>query len=523
MGYPYKQPSRNRYNQRRRLSAIRIANQKQDRNLIYWLVAAVGVLFGVLLTSAGFGLEGGAIAVLGFAPLYLRIDRRLTPELLFGPGTFVFLYHGLGYALGPLGQRYLLGQEGFLERGFLPAQWGAVIGLAVFAAVFPAVVQRFPDKASLKAQSGSKADISSANTPEDSKWQLYTRLLIAWVLFIVITGYLTGAHRRLGGAVETGIGIQSLIESWIQARVIMWFFLGYAAARFRGGWLLSWLLLYIVYSAYVFLDGSRGWVVYAMLFSMIGAGFAGISRKKLLLYLCAFVLLFAPFAAIVSNYRTYYGPRVQTLSERLFYFEMSIHDQTGQPEAETTSGLATILDHSTAQTVDAIFLFTPNPIPYAGFAGMERVLYVFLPRLIVPNRPSPVAAGEIACQYQVARGDIAESDPRCGIGSYTPTVGDGYRRFGWLGILFLYGLQALVFGWLFRWAWGTRQRLDRLAFSIWLVWAIAAVWSMPLTDFFYFILWTVPKYYLFFWGLNWIVASLSNSLRKPSPTVAFRR
>ena len=94
-----------------------------------WWIAAVGVIAGILLSTVGWKVDGPAIAVLALAPLMLAIDRRLFPGLLIGPISFMYLYQGLGYGLGPLWQIHVIGYLQAIEEGFVPAQWGAVVGL----------------------------------------------------------------------------------------------------------------------------------------------------------------------------------------------------------------------------------------------------------------------------------------------------------------------------------------------------------------------------------------------------------
>lgn len=64
------------------------------------------------------------MAVLAFAFVYVRMDRTLTPDLIIGPSSFAFLFHAMGYSFGPLAQRYILGEEAFIEEGMILAQWG---------------------------------------------------------------------------------------------------------------------------------------------------------------------------------------------------------------------------------------------------------------------------------------------------------------------------------------------------------------------------------------------------------------
>ena len=91
----------------------------------YWLLAFSGVLVGIILDYLGFRIQGGAVPILAICPLFLALDRELFPGLLLGPLSFTYLFHLLGYGLGPLWQVQVLGGFQETEAGFVPLNGAA--------------------------------------------------------------------------------------------------------------------------------------------------------------------------------------------------------------------------------------------------------------------------------------------------------------------------------------------------------------------------------------------------------------
>jgi hypothetical protein len=468
--------------------------------VVGWWLALAGLLCGAWLTVYGLYLESGAVAVLGFALLYRNLDQELMPELPFGPGSLIFLFHALGFGLGPLAQRYLIGHTTFIEAGFVQAQWGSVIGLASFALVYP-LVFRGLDTNGGNREFGTESEFVSIS---DRYWKAYALLLWSWVVLIILFGFLTGVQRRVGGTEGISLRLKTLVAMFLWARQVCWFFLGFCAARFRRKWFWFWLASLGMYSVYVFLDGSRGWVVHAAFFSVLGAAVAGVSRRRLAIGLLIFAVVFSPFADIVSDYRQGYAGGALSVEDRIDHFAETVEGYFADYKAGGLGWFNTILFQSTAHTADLIFLLTPDRVPFANFDDLGRLLYAFIPRVLLPDRPTLEDGGEIACEYGVI-GGRANPGPRCGAGDYTPTVGEGYRRLGWLGIPLLYGFQAVLIGFILRQVWAKRGRVEWAAMFVVVVYVSTRLWSMTLLTLLYHVIWVFPKYFVFFWVMRWIV------------------
>ena len=461
-----------------------------------WWITLASCVAAVVLTAAGMSLEGGAIAVLGFAPLYWHLDRRYFPSILVGPCTAIYLFHLAGYCLGPLAQRYIINIEGFIESGMIMAQWGAVIGLATFAIIYPLFYRK-------RDWQGTSEELIGVCDTDSARWKRYTLAMLVVLVIQVLFGFISGATRRLGTTAEVTVAVQSLFSALVDIRTVIWFFLGFGAVRFGRRWALICAATLVLFSSYTVLDGTRGPAVFAVLFTAIGAASAGFSRRNLALLLVGFAIVFSPVAAIVSTeYRVFYQGDDLSFVDRATEFTLAVQGYVQVPGTDLADSIAVVLWQSTAHTVDRIFSLTPRAIPFIGLADMQRLGYMYLPRLIAPDRPSLQDGGDIACAYAVAVGEFMAGDPRCGKGNYTPTVGDGYRRLGWWGIPLLYALQAVIFGLALSYAWKKKGRVEWVAIFVMFLNLALGVWSNTLNSTFYMLGWIIPRDLIIFWGLG---------------------
>jgi hypothetical protein len=464
--------------------------------IAHWWVTLAAVLGGIILSAAGMPLEGGAIAVLGFAPLYWHLDRRYFSSILVGPCTTIYLFHLAGYCLGPLAQRYIINIERFVESGMIMAQWGAVIGLATFAIIYPLFYRK-------RDWQGTSEELIGVCDTDSARWKRYTLAMLVVFVIQVLFGFISGATRRLGTTADVTVGVQSLFSALIDIRTVIWFFLGFGAVRFGRRWALVCAATLALFSSYTVLDGSRGPAVFAVLFTAIGAASAGFSRRNLVLLLVGFAIVFSPIAAIVSTeYRVFYQGEDLSFIDRATEFTQAAQDYVQVSGTDLADSIAVVLWQSTAHTVDRIFFLTPVAVPFIGLADMGRLVYMYLPRLIAPDRPSLQDGSDIACTYAVAVGEFAAGDPRCGKGDYTPTVGEGYRRLGWPGIPLLYALQAVIFGFALSYAWEKSGRVEWVAVFVLFLYLAQSAWSNTLNSTFYMLGWVIPRDMIVFWGLG---------------------
>ncbi len=493
----------------RKRQPLAVEDRKQQRSRSMrlgasWAIAVGGILLGALLSWLGMKLEGGALAVLAFAPLYYSLDRNLMPEFPFGPCVYLYVFHAVGFSLGPLGQRYITkGIETFYEEGFVQAQWGAVIGLGVFAIVYPVVFRK------MSRNSASENTQGFQSIPR-SQWTRFSLLLLMMSAIIIAFAFLSGSGRRLGPRTQVGVVTASVGAVFDLIPQIAFFFLAYCAARFRGKWFWLWLAAFVVYTVVTNLDGSRGPTFIAMFISAIGAVAGGVSRRQVLTGTVALTIVLIPLVGIVGDYRSNYR-YVGGVSERVEGLVTSATDYLDRYQ-EGSVGLAdAMIRENTAHTADLIFLLTPRYIPFAGLDGLDRLLYLYVPRVLAPNRKSLDDGAETTCLYGVAAGQKRASDPMCAVGDYTPLVGEGYRRFGWPGIPLLYAQNAIVFGVALGWAWNSRGRLAWVAILVMLILSSYRVWLHTFLATFYLVGWIIPKYVIALWALYKLIGPATST------------
>lgn len=460
-----------------------------------WYVAVGGIIAGLLLTEAGMRIEGGAIAVLSLAPLLTSLDRRLFQGLLFGPLTLIYLYHALGYGIGPLWQVHGLGWFTAIEDGFAPAQWGAVLGLVALALTFPkvfqAVLQRVADREGLH----------EAVAP-DCRWHSYGLLMLLVAVVLIGYGFATGAANRLDGQ-ETPILISSITVGIQNVHQVMFFFLGYSAARCRGRWMFLWCAVLALYAMFFFLDGARGTVATAAILSGIGLVWGGVLRRRVLMAGMLAVTAFLPIAGVVLTYRDFYADRPRTFSGRISGLMDAADDYFGT-HTSLASFTAIFTHNVTAQSVDRVFLLTPEAIPFAGMEDLDQVVLTFVPRFIWPDRPDPLNGNDLAILYGAALPDTS--------GSYMPAVGEGYRRAGWIGVILLYAFSASIYGSVTALCWARRKDREWMAMLVFATYQSIGVWSASLLSNFNLALWVFPKYWILFWLLRRLQDGLTELL-----------
>lgn len=471
-------------------------------------IAVGGILLGAVCSLAGLDIEGGAIAILSVGPLFISLDRRLTPELLFGPLVFLYVYHAAAYALGPLGQRYLanLG-EGYDPRGFVLAQWGAVLGLTVYAFVYSWAFSFIFPRFSPRDEMGQRFD--------EASFDGYALILLLVSIALITVGYMSGASRLSEDAVNLAPGPVTAILSFQYIYRIVFVFLGWSAARRGGRWMALWAIAFIAYSAFQVLEGSRGEGPIAAVLSAIGFVLGGFSRRRVLVGLICMFIAVVPLLNTVTLYRMFYSHLYSTgVIGRVGALVAAATDFNWMGQRGEVGVLDVLFDGVTAPAVDRVMIWTPDSIPYIGFEGLDAIIYVWAPLALYPDRPSLNDGNNAAAEYGVGFKDgIGPTGGRTF--TYMPAVGEGYRRFGWPGIPVFYAVGGAIFGAMAGLTWAKRNRREWMAMMAWVL--LNAQMPMGLTPVAgsYIVAVLVPRYFVLFLLLRWVQDVVRAVLKAP--------
>src|SRR5262249_43294817 len=239
--------------------------------------------------------------------------------------------------------------------------------------------------------------------PTDPRWTGYTILLLFAAIAIASYAHATNAFRRLGQFETPTIEVQTAASAFSAVQQVAFMLLAFVAARRRSTTLfVLWLVMIAGYSIYSFLEGTRGLTLVAAVLSAIGFVFGGISKKVVLAWLAAFVMLFVPVSAVVVQYRStpaYSSRYDEGFGARLGAFSSAATELGDQSREGRTSALDIFWQAVTAVTVDRIMEYTPDRVPFAGFRDLDRVFGVWRPKIIDPDHPSLTEGNEIAREY----------------------------------------------------------------------------------------------------------------------------
>lgn len=457
---------------------------------IGWYLAGIGILTGAALTIYYRRIDGGALAVLSMALLFTALDQKLTPPLPFGPLSFTYLYHAFGYGIGPVWQDRVLNHLIPIESGFILAQWGGVLGLATLAVAYPYFFCKIQTRF-------SPGPVETEPPLSGLDWKYYTFVLTLISIFVIVFGFLSGARNRLGGG-NVSILLASLASAFSAVPAVAFFFLGWATARKQRAWLFVWVLLLSAYVAFNFLDGSRGVAVYAIITSFLGLVFGGVRVRRILTIGVILAILFIPMADIVNTYRTYYNnlSSATSFGERVEGIVAAYEEFVLRRAGSLADSTQIFISAMTANSVDRVFFLTPRIIPFVYLDGIEKVVYVFMPEILHIDRPDLLDGNELAVLYGAATPGTQ--------GSYMPAVGDGYRRGGWIGIVLLYILTAVVFAGWSSISWTRQNNPAWMATWVCIFTLSPAMWSTSLLSNFYFLLWMIPRNLLLFAAIWWL-------------------
>jgi hypothetical protein len=192
--------------------------------------------------------------------------------------------------------------------------------------------------------------------------------------------------------------------------------------------------------------------------------------------------------------------------------------QARERSEDTESAGMEILGGRLIGTIDPlIFESTPGIIPYAGLQGADAVLWIYVPYILYPHRPTLQDGKRVAEDY------LGRILIRTSIGP--SLIGDWYRRFGWLGVGVGMSFAALFFGLYLRLVMWGMPSLNYYAVSLWLVCTVFVLKDANMTVLtgLWWMIYDIPKQAVLLWVFMKIGQSvgavLSSAPATTSPSV----
>ena len=207
------------------------------------------------------------------------------------------------------------------------------------------------------------------------------------------------------------------------------------------------------------LTGTRGFIVYPMIYYVAGSWFfrsaqkstcnynqtnslrtnPSFNPKKFKIVLIFLIPIIFILIYTMNSFRSndkLSSIEFTDLSGRLSVFLESQKQVTDVFSGEESNSFLVTTGKALVTTLNdnLVYTKTPSLIPYAGWDGIDAVLYVWVPKLIFPSKPSLNDGMTVVLSYRnnVFTGGLAT------ISFYA----DLYRRFGWIGV----ALGNFIFG-----------------------------------------------------------------------------
>ena len=453
-----------------------------------FIISFISLIFSLLvcifLCFFELYFEACAVFIISLAPTFYFLDIFFLPKFFIGPHLYLYLFHLLGYSIGPLAQRYILKFETFDQNGMTKAQFGCILGLTTYIIISVFILSFFKNK-------NIKKEYKCTKIAESIK---YTYILFFITLFIILFSYFSGGIRRIGEDVEeVSNTTHSIINAFINIQYLLFFFLGYISYIKKGKWMVFSILFYLLFALFYAIEGNRGQMVFAFIFLISGLVWAGFPKLKITKYILLFLLFFIPLAGMIdiyrstttsSNYNEGFIKRFTTLTESLSKNDVN----------NGTSNLliAPFVYAVSVHTADVVFKKTPYNIPYAGFNNISASLYGFIPSFFKINRPDIEDGSYIAANYGIGFGKGSKS------WEYTPSVAEGYRRFGWIGIIIIYSISGILFATLFGIFYNKKSSYFTNSILMLLFLSVPGVWSFTFNYLFFYFLFVLTRYYILF-------------------------
>ncbi len=432
-----------------------------------------------------------SIFIFAYVLLTYTIERRRLNALFLTPLTVLSIYGFLGLGLGSV--LMIADAEVKFEPLLFLMQVVYLLTFPFMMVIYPIINRHFP---SFSLPDHSNSDSQSFYKPLKN---------IAWCFFIyaffgLIVGVITGSADR-GDAgdfiVENKIGIWSIFIIFSRLNYISFILIPFLLRDSKSGVKYIIYFLLTIYFILAFATGSRGLILHPIVQMMSGYWmFGGSSKiiKRSIIILIASALFLIPFMDAYRNTSAFNSSALSNPLERLGAITDAneLFNDSKRTSNLFITGLALV-----GASDYIIYENTPATVPYAGWENIDAVLYIWIPKILYPEKPLLLDGDDIAGSYTGIKHERSSAN----ISFYA----DMYRRFGWFGVFIGYIIFAIFYSRVIAFIFRVYYKQDALFGFLLILLCLSFLQVVPhstLLTTFWIWLWDIPKYILAFMVLH---------------------
>ena len=402
---------------------------------VFCLLTFAGMLS---LLSVHYSLS---LLIVLMAVVSYYLERNLLERVLLPPFSIIAFWEGMGSGIGV--SLLTLGNYGEFSPGLFKIQCASLLTIPVGWCFYRIAFGRIRTMHFPEMHRDFDRDVV-----RPLAWVGWFFLLFQVIRILVMasTGNLdrgelaAGAGGELAG--RTNFGFWTVFNLFPRLN-FCGFFLVPVVWRMSNSIGRSVMLVFLgVYFLVVLVSGSRGILIYPILFIIIGIYFfRPLKTVKIDLVVCIFAIVAMPFIVIIDAYRNtdaYRSTRTMDISGRLAAFDDAIERIKGDRNNSKGRQNYTTLGASLLGRSDyMIYEIVDAGAPKAGFERFRAILYTFTPTFFARNKPVLIDSNLIYWNY------LGVVD---GTGRGMSLAADAYRRFGWIGIPAVTAIFFSIYG-----------------------------------------------------------------------------
>lgn len=360
------------------------------------------------------------------------IERRNLDALIIPPLAIFAVWNFFGGSLGPV----LLAEDIF--------SWSVdpmLITHLVFALTFPVLILIYW---AVNKNNPPVVILENGTIPQFLKSRRFQFIALAILGFAVVLEYMlinSGvADRGLAGDIILGTkyGFWSYFVAFSKLQYIAFLLIPYVYITSRGLTRYSLIAFLAIYATFQLANTNRGGLVFPFVFIVFGYWMVGGSFKRVILSFAFLLGVMSVLTPILGAFRGSGALEATALKDVGGRISLLLENKgEGWGGLSVFEGAGSIIGRAMLGCNDPIiYSDTPDTIPFAGWERFSGVLYLWMPSMFFPDKPSLLDGDYIRELYtgiHYERSSISISYPA-----------DLYRRFGWIGVLLGFPLYALA-------------------------------------------------------------------------------